>query len=304
MLVMYIATQSPSTALDDWFKYYFNTLKVGIITSIVGSSHLKAGVGKSYSAIRMGEKNDPDYRNGTEALDKIVFRPREFAKAMELVESKKRAGQVVVIDEAGILVNSKKWYAFINRSVSDAVMTFRQLRGMAIFVSPYIGSIEKDIRLFVSHLGFCNKVVNPIQSPGNDLMVKLYFYKLYWDETKSEYYKYRLAMYVRDLERVCKFKYFKVNHVQNKELIEEYEKKSSKYKREIRASIMELEAVDRTFSEYVTQVMNDSDLIKETIKGKKVYPEDINENLGVTFSKARMIARRVNEKLANGESLA
>lgn len=292
---MYVATKNFETAIVDFFDYYLNKLKLGLVIGISGSSHLKSGVGKSYTGIRIGERLDKDYKEGTEAIEKIAFKPAEFGKAMEIVENKGRPQQVVCIDEAGILVNAKKWYTFINRGIADAVMTFRQLRSIACFVTPSISIIDRDIRLFVSHLGFCNKVLSELDS--HKVEIRFYFYLLYWDETKTEYYKYRIQMYVRELERLVKFNYFKVNHPENLELIEEYEKKAKVYKSEVRRSVLELDKIEKSLNEYVMDILEKKEIISDTPKGKIVYPEDVRDKYGVTFATARLIARRVNEKL-------
>lgn len=299
---MYIASNNETTAINDWLDYYFNRLKVGLIIGTAGSSHLKSGVGKSYTGIRLGEREDKDYNEGTTAMEKIVFSPRDFAKAMYYVEDKGTPAQIVNVDEAGILVNAKKWYQFINRGIADAVMTFRNLRSMANFICPSITVIDRDIRLFVSHLGFCNKKV--VFGSGNQLEVRYYFYKLYWDETRTKYYRYRLTMYMREKERLVKFKYFKVNFPENKELLEAYEKKSKIYKKKVRTGILELDKIERGFQDFVSEILEKKEIIKVGRYGElKVYPEDVREEYDVPFSMARMISRRVNEKIVSAKQL-
>lgn len=288
-----LQTNNPSTAIKDWFDNYFFRLRVGLIMSIVGSSHLKSGCGKSYTAMRLGEIFDKDYLNGTTAIDKIAWRPTDFAKAMELVENNDRPSQIVIIDEAGILVNAKKWYSFINRGVTDAVMTFRQLRGMAIFVAPSFMSIEKDIRQFVSHLGFAEKRMEE----GDRATVRLYLYKLYHHETLPKYYKYRFKMYLTEAQKMAVFDYFKIKHPENLELIDEYEKRARIYKRKIRAGVLELEKIEEGYHQFAEEIITQNELIHNTPKGKVVYPDEIEDYYNVTVRMARQIARRVNEEL-------
>lgn len=288
-----LETLNQKTALHDWFKYYFQSLQVGLIMSIAGSAHLKSGTGKSYTAVKIGEQEDKDYLNGTTAIDKIAWRPRDFGRAMQMVEDTDKAGQIVIVDEAGILVNAKKWYSFINRGIADAVMTFRQLRSMAIFVTPAFNFIEKDVRTFVSHLGFTDKMME-----GNRQVVNFHLYQLFWDESKPLYYKYRLCMYLKEHERLVKFKYFRVKMPVNQELLDAYEKKARIYKSEIRNAVLELDKIDRNYMEYVVDILEKGEIIKETKLGQKhVYVEDIRETYGITASMALMVARRVNEKL-------
>jgi len=293
---MLIACRDEKTALTSYFHYYFYKLRVGLVTAIEGSPHLKSGVGKSYTAIRIGELLDKDYKEGTTALDKIIFKPRDFVKAMDILESNGKIGQIISIDEAGILVNAKKWHTFVNRAISDAVMTFRNLRSMAIFVTPMIGIIDKEIRFFVSHLGICDKEVQAGDKPA----VKLKLFRLYWDELRNKFYKYRITMWVNSRNKLVTFPYFYVQFPENKELIEAYEKKVSKYKSEIRRGIIQLEKIEKGYKYYVEDILEKKELIHDTKQGKRVYWDEIQEYYGLGQVMSKIIARRVNEILAKG----
>lgn len=103
---MYIAIRNSKNYIKDYYDYYLNGLKCGIIASVQGSGILKSGMGKSYLAMRIGEIIDKNFN-----IDKVAFTPSDFVDAMDEIETRGKPNQVISINEAGILVNSKKWYS-------------------------------------------------------------------------------------------------------------------------------------------------------------------------------------------------
>lgn len=293
---MYITTLNSETALRDFLNYYFKKLRVGVIMCIEGSSHLKFGVGKSYTAIRIGELLDRDFRKGTEGMKKIVFDEQDFVRAMEALEEKERIyGQVVIVDEAGILVDAKRWYSFINKRIRDAIFTIREKRALVIFVTPFIGAIDKSIRFCVSLLGVCDKIVEAGMMPE----VRFRLYRLHWDETQVKFYKYKVAMYNKEKNCPTVFNYFRVRFPQNKELIEEYEKKQHEFKKLVRFG--KKETTKEKILKIEEEILKNQDLIFVDKRGKKkVYMEDIMHFYNVPATMARVIYRRVNRRLNNG----
>jgi len=285
---MFVACQSPETAIRDWFDWHFRVLKMGLIIAITGNLQYRFGVGKSYTALRLGEILDKNF-----SIDKVVFEPNDFKRAMELIEEIGKPSQVVVLDEAGILINSKKWYSFINRGIASAMMTFRALRGLAIIVTPALRFIDSDIRIMLSHLIECEKVV----LTGYETGVRIKLYKLGWSETTDKFYRYYLTLYVQSLKKIVKFKSFWVN-LPSQALIEQYEERVSKYKKKVREQAVEIGSyVERSIEDYVLEVLSNPNLIHETPKGKKVYWSEVKETLHVSSALAQVITRRVNEEL-------
>lgn len=292
-------SKNERTAIVDYFRFYTHDLKIGIIASITGGSHLKSGVGKSYAARRIGERMDRDYMNGTTAMEKIVFAPKDYLKAMTLLEDKRGImGQVIVIDEAGILVNAKKWFTFFNKAMTDTVVTFRELRGLAIFVTPSLRNLDKDIRYFVTHTGVCYK-----HMAGKPLVL-MSLYRNYWAEDTGKLYKYRIRMRWSDYgNRKVELSHFKVLLCKNQELTEAYEAKMVKYKAKVRRGIQELDKIEKTMTELVKDILANPDMITSNAKTGEphVYTENILAEYNVTHHKARMLARRANEELKKKE---
>lgn len=281
--------------IKHFFDYYFYQLRVGLIMVIKGSPHLKFGVGKSYSAIRIAEILDKDFRQGTKGMNKIVFTPQDFVKAMEIVEKKGRIGQVVVVDEAGILVNAKQWMSMVNKAIRDAIITWRELRSLAIFITPTLAAIDKDIRTFTNILGECNKVI----TEHEELSVELWLYRLYWSEFKQQFYRYTPTAF-NNRGEIVKINPIIMSIPENKELLDAYEEKMHEFKKKIRASIKGLEDKGvMTPDEIINDILENKELITYSNRLKRYYVsvDDVRYKYGITYSMARIIAHRVNDKL-------
>ena len=140
---------------------------------------------------------------------------------------------------------------------------------------PHLGWLDKEVREYVSHRAEFHK---NLDDRGKKLVVSMRLHRLKWDEYKSKYYKNRIKMYVRSEERIVSFKDFKVTLVENKELLEEYEKRASKYKKQIRHQLYKLDEEERDILSYVNEILNkDSEvkLIQPSDRGERVYEGDV-----------------------------
>lgn len=288
-----LSVDKPEDALAHFFDFHFNRLGIGLVMTITGNQNYKFGVGKSYTAMKIAELLDEDFREGTKGLVKIVHTPKDFLKAMEYIEAKGKRGQVMIIDEAGLLVNARQWHSLINKAMSDVVMTFRVLKCLAIFITPSLSVIDKNIRMFTNVWGITEKVVWHGQQ-----RVRLRPYKMAWDNYEfNKYYRKNIAMYLKDRKRVAYFKYFWISLPKNKELLEAYELKAAEYKRQVRKDIQNMGTEQKSIEEYVDDAVRDAEL--HHVKGKtiKVYPEEIKMRFAITKNDSAIIARKANVEL-------
>jgi hypothetical protein len=292
--VRYMLTvKEPAGVLKHYFDHHIKRLDVSLIMMIVGNRVLKFGVGKSYSAIRIGEIMDEDYRHGTDALVKIVHTPEDFRLAMKRIEEKKKKGQVLIIDEAGLLVNSRQWFSMINKAMGDVVMTFRVLKCIAIFVAPHPYVIDKNIRGFTNLLGVAEKILM-----DGRRRVRMTVYQMLWKDDKVGTFDKRIInMGVKSLGRTVRFKSFIVDKPHNKELLDAYEKKSEAFKRKSREEMQELEIVVKGADEYVSEAMKEEELIHDVNGRRRAYPEDIQEYFKISHRKAASVSRKMNALL-------
>lgn len=299
---MHISTESIYHAPNNIFRHYTRGLKVGLTICIEGNEHLKSGVGKSYTALKIGEMNDKDYREGTRAMDKICFKPRDFEKGMNIIEEQGYPAQVIEIDEAGLLVNRKKWYSYVNRAMSDVVMTMRLLKNIAAFVTPSIWRMEKDIREYSSYLIKNNKLVGAnsnLKRGYGKTYVESKIYKLHWDEHRNKVYRKGTLVYNREDGRVHQVGVLYAAMPSNVDLLIEYEKKARKYKKEARKIISDMAHEEMDIEEWTDIVLKDKKLITKTKQGaRKVNANTVRYEYKITADLAKEIGRRVNEALA------
>lgn len=101
------------------------------------------GSGKSYSAIRLGELIGEAL--GVEFNEEfITFEPGEF---MRMVNSDKmRRGSVLILDEAGVVINARTWQSKINMMINYLTQTFRHRNYVTVFCVPDMSFIDKAVR--------------------------------------------------------------------------------------------------------------------------------------------------------------
>ena len=233
MLIGYGSHEEP---LQKYFNHYFNKVKVGLVTSIVGSSFLKTGTGKSYTALKMGQICDKDF-----GIHKVVYYPRDFLKVMDLVENNGKPGQVVVVDEGEVTAPAHLWQNFTNRAIGYNLATFRYLRCMSIFVSPSFAWMDKKVRQLTNHLGYSEKTI----VTGGATKVKLRLYRLTTDNYGEKIYMRKIKMYNTTANQIVSFKSFAVSKP-SEDLCERYELKAREFKVSLRQGLIkDMEAFDR-----------------------------------------------------------
>lgn len=299
---MYISTDTVNNALPSYFNYYCRKLKVGLTMGIESGSFLKFGMAKSYTAAKIGEVMDRTF-----TIQKIILEPSEFSDAMNDMERRRRPAQVLSIDEAGILVNLRKWQSFVNKAISDVVITFRDLNSICIFVSPDILILDKQVRIFISHLMRTKKEL----TTSNKIRVTGKFYRLNWLKQGSFYHTNFINMYAKDIDRKIRISSFDVKML-DKGLAKDYEDKIAPYKSKIRRSIIKIKKdkknipffVDRFFTNLELDVRTkDYRTTKALVYHKKngqpfVISDEIREFFDdLPVRKAGSISRQINKRL-------
>jgi hypothetical protein len=229
---MFLEFDKVEEALPRYFDYFFHKIRVGLVTTIVGSTFLKSGTGKSYTALRLGELVDKEFN-----IDKVVYYPSEFLTVMDKIEEDGKPGQVVVVDEGEVTAPASLWYSFTNKAIAYNLATFRYLRCMAIFVSPAFSWLDKRVRILTSHLGFCEKYFKGFDEPKVQPVVKLRLYRVTTDLFGEKIFLRKIRMFDRSSRRIVTFRSFKVG-LPSEELIEAYEKKAQEFKRNLRKGLL------------------------------------------------------------------
>lgn len=103
------------------------------------------GSGKSYSALRMAEEYASD--RGTEFLvaGNVAFNVESFMYILNML--KPPSGSVLVFDEFGVGMSSKRSLTTANTIFGFLLQTFRHKNYIVIFTSPHLGFIDKTARV-------------------------------------------------------------------------------------------------------------------------------------------------------------
>lgn len=265
MFYQYVEYKKPEDALPNYFHYFFNRLKVGLVTTICGSQFLKSGCGKSFSALKVGELVDPDFHIG-----KVVYYPREFLTVMDEVEATGKPSQVIVTDEGEITAPATLWYSFTNRAIAYNLATFRYLRSMSIFVTPSFAWLDSRVRTLTSHLAMCEKVHS-----ANVVSVNMRFYQITTNIFGDKIYLRKIHLFDSTNHVITKMNSFKMS-LPSEQLIIEYEKKSLEFKKTLRGGLVK--EIDK-FERYQSQKFGEDKVDLKDIVEKAIENPVIKEDL-------------------------
>ena len=104
------------------------------ITCIVGGT----GSGKSYAALKLAEKLDPDFD-----MDHVAFDAEKF---LELIKREEKSGTAIVFDEAGVAWQSRSFMSKLNKILSYALQTVRFKNHYIFFTVPDLSFIDAQGR--------------------------------------------------------------------------------------------------------------------------------------------------------------
>lgn len=174
----------------------------------------QTGSGKSWSALSMAEKIDPDFN-----VDKVVLRPEKFLE--NVAERNWGQGDVVVFDEAGAGMSAKAHMTKKNRIIDQVLQTFRRQNIAVIFTVPSKSNVDKSVRRLLHTY---------IETKGIDYKHKRNLLKWlemdYNQKTDKIYYKYPKRR--DEAGAVKKIKTVKMGKPSS-DLIEAYEQKRSRF---------------------------------------------------------------------------
>jgi hypothetical protein len=296
---MHIAFNSQEEALQKYFHYFFYKLKVGLVNTLVGSTFLKTGTGKSYTALRIGELVDKDF-----SIEKVVYYPSEFLSVMDKVEESGKPAQVVVVDEGEVTAPHHLWYSFTNRAIAYNLATFRYLRCMAIFVSPAFSWLDKKVRILTSHIGFCEKFYRELSGGENRPVVKLRLYRIVTDLMGEKIFFQKIRMFDNSTGQLVVFRSFKVN-LPNEKLIEEYEKKAKEFKRNLRKGLLkEIEKFEKYESGLSEEEKKDLKRLVDIALNKPLIKQELMEKGKVSVNTVRYELGEYNLTFAEASILA
>jgi ABC-type dipeptide/oligopeptide/nickel transport system ATPase component len=228
---------------------------LGIITGQTGS-------GKSWSALSMAEKIDPDFDTS-----KVVLEPENFLK--NVAERTWGQGDVVIFDEAGAGMSAKAHMTKKNRIIDQVLQTFRRQNIAVIFTVPSKSNVDKSVRRLL-HTYIETK---GIDYKNNRNLLK-WLEMDYNQKTDKIYYKYPKRKNSEGAIR--KIKTVKMGKP-SEDLIKQYESKRTKFQ----------DRKNKEFYDEIKEQVDDSDSDSGKTKEDKIkeYIEENPEASGKEVSK-------------------
>jgi hypothetical protein len=98
----------------------------------------ETGLGKSYAAIRVGEKVDPDF-----GVEKVCFGTIPF---MERITESHPTGDFTVFEEASVEADSSEYMSKANKALRYVSETWRHQNRAAAFTLPAFGRLDSGVR--------------------------------------------------------------------------------------------------------------------------------------------------------------
>jgi hypothetical protein len=271
--------------------------KRGCLITIGGSTHRKTGTGKSWTALKMAEYVDKDYQHNA---DKVVYFVKDFLKILDQVEETKRFGQMIVIDEAGSLLASDKWQSIVNKAVSYTAQTFRYLRAGMVLVMPQRRLIDKNVRTMADYhitmrTSFTKDGLQYLATP----------YAMKYEEFNDETYRRSLyGMLMNRGRKIVKLKDVPTSPIFSQALIDDYEKKSIQFKKQLRGLLADDIAsyekqIKRSmpYTDLTTisdTLSKDEDFISSIVRNRKVDKDLLETNLDMSFPDYNFSSKDVN----------
>ena len=182
------------------------------------------GSGKSWSALSLA---DHISANGFDCKKHLAFRPKDIIKLIN--SGTLKAGDIILADELGVSMSSRDWYAVQNKFLNYLFQTFREMNIGLIATVPAIKFIDSNMRVL-----FHNRMETvKIHRKSNLAELKVYNleYSNFMDKLLTitpvfeDSYGNKVSMpriYIPQARQ---------------ELIDDYEKMSKQYKKEVRQEV-------------------------------------------------------------------
>ncbi len=236
--------------MNPFYKYIRNRTtqyRKNFIQVITGA----AGEGKSYCALSMAEEIDPTF-----SIERVCFTPSQF---MQAIQSVKKSGQVIILDEMGVAMSSRKWASMSNILTNEVLQTFRYKHIVTFFVVPDFSFVDSQARKMA-------QVYSKVTRSGND-PARMWIYKISNNQEGKSYFKHpRFRINKRTIAmRTLTFKDYP-----SKELVAAYENKHKEFKEKLRhknekmLNMLEQDLLgeERTISDYAEEIIENLDSFK------------------------------------------
>ena len=311
----FISCDGVKNALIKYNFYKTRKMHMGVLMVITGNRWDKTGVGKSYSAMKIGELTDKTFHIG-----RVADTPYNFVKCFDEMEhnvargsGKPIASQVAIMDEGQIIAPNTAYQTITNKGIFYTMSTFRYLHAIAIICTPSFLWIDKRMRTLCNIWGECYKEIDDKGKPS----VKMKVYEISTDDLGEQIIFRKMRFYDKSDKRIKILNSYKVGYI-NENLAKEYEDRHTEFKKRFRTDILkEMELFDKKYSVKddsgnVTQKLNDvakiicddKALMGELINRGRInqhYLDFVLEDKQIIMkSSQRTALKRIIEKLWKG----
>lgn len=180
----------PKAERKDSFIRYFgervNKNNKNFLCAVTGQT----GSGKSWASGSIAEKYAKEYNINYDPNIHNIFSLKALLDLINRKDLDKILpfGSVLLFDEPQVSVNSRDWRSEANQILSTLTSTFRNMRLIIFFATPYLEFIDKQSRILFHA---------EIEIKGFDKTTNLTLCKprlLEWNARKNEFYKKRLII--------------------------------------------------------------------------------------------------------------
>lgn len=248
------------------------------LSMIVGAT----GSGKSWSAISLAEKIDPNFDENN-----IVFKPIEFMK--QLTSGDWGQGSCVVFDEIGVNMSQKEFMTVTNRLMENVFETFRRRNISVIFTVPSQRNVDKDLRRLL-HTLIHTQRIDPAKKRVACKWLKMQYNPRY----DKIYYKYPKVLTDKSVVFPEKVKQTWIGKPSD-DIIDKYESKREVFQKEMEEDT--LEQIKKTLgkgSSKKDKKPSKKDRIKKMLKNGKSPDEISDENDDIDLQYARNISSQTD----------
>jgi len=197
------------------------------------------GTGKSYTCLRISEIWYKYYFKEEFPIKNCCF---GIIEAMKLLTSGGlRKGEIIILEEAGISINAKKFFSDVNKLFNYYMQAFRQKQVMILFNCPVFDFLDKSTRILIN----ANFITQKIDRDKKLCIVKPLFHQL--NQQMGKIYNHYLRTYAskKGYGFTVKINRMEFN-LPSKRLIKEYEYKKDEFVTELgKRNLEELERKEK-----------------------------------------------------------
>jgi hypothetical protein len=228
------------------------------------------GSGKSYACLQIAEQIDKNF-----TTDHVFFDVKSLIHAVQ--NEKLKAGTVLILEEVGVNIDSRRFYSLVNKAMVYLTETFRSSRLILLLNLPSINGLDKRVRQLL------HGVIDMRTIDTKENKSKCRFYIIQTNSITGKMYKKSLWA------GGIKYRWVWFSKP-TKPLLKIYEQKKSKFRKALQGDLIKELAHHQQLKEQQAPIDTDA-IIKKIVKNKERY---IRKYGGRTFVDRKLISADFN----------